>query len=98
MVELNRRGGCVYLGEIRRNDATRVDALIKETYPDRLIAPPQGRDQSGLHISMIPLKPQHRPPADPRRLSRVLERPFERRARHARLFGAKSRTVQNKPP
>jgi hypothetical protein len=46
---------------------------------------------------VIPLEPQHRPPADAGRFGRVLERPFEGGPRHPRLFGPEYGTFQINP-
>jgi hypothetical protein len=83
--------------ERRGDDATLISALVNKSHARRLISPTQRLDQLGLHVAVIPLKPQHRPPAHPRRRRRVLERPFQRRPRHPRLVGPKDGTFQINP-
>lgn len=61
----------------------------------RLEGAADGLDQLGLDVPVVPLEAKDRAATDPRRLRGFLERPVQRRPRHARLLGTKNGTFQD---
>lgn len=81
----------------RRHDRSSIDAFLDKPESRCLVGAAYVGDQVGLDVAMVVLEAQDRAAADGGGGARLLQRPLQRRPRHAGLRGREDGTFQDEP-